>query len=198
MTSQRQYMEALALQSVEKAIESQLGPAMRAGLEQTGRATVIGGVPFIAMHVAEPAPLLPAEGFTPGLNDRVISIVNGNAGTTAIPTIAFDLDSAIYALTAAVYDTSGAAFPPTNVANPLDTFTVQFKLAQGRQYQDNAALGSVVLGDAKYPRYLGMPAWRFPGGTVMQVLITPLFANLRIDLSLWAIELTPMAGNFSG
>jgi hypothetical protein len=198
MTSQRQYMEALALQSVDRAIEAQLGPAMRAGLEQTGRATVVGGIPFVAMHVAEPAPLLPTEGFTPGLNDRVISLVNGTAGTTALPTIAFDLDSAIYALTAAVYDTDGNAFPPTNFANALDTFTVQFKLAQGRQYQDNAALGSAVLGDAKYPRYLGMPAWRFPGGTVLQVLLTPLVANLRIDLTLWAIELTPMSGNFSG
>ncbi len=198
MTAQQQYIEAVALQAVDKALEDKLGPAMRAALEQTGRATVVGGIPFVAMHVAEPAPLLPTQGFTQGLNDRIISVTGTNAGQTAIPTIAFDLDSAIYALTAAVYDTSLAAFPPNGFSNPLDTFTVQFKLAQGRQYQDNPALGSTVLGDAKYPRYLGMPAWRFPGGTVMQVLVTPLVANLRIDLALWAIELTPTGGNFAG
>lgn len=188
---------AQILATIDQRIDQKLGPAMQAQLDNTGQAVVTGGIPFVAFHVAEPAPLLPVKGFTQGLNDRVISITNQQAGQQKIEPINFDLDSAVYAITAAVYKTTLQTFPPTGFANSLDTFTLQFKLAQGRQYQTSPALGSAVCGDAKFPRYLGMPAWRFPTGTVLNALVTPLVADLRIDITLWAVELTPWSGSIN-
>lgn len=189
-----QYIEAIAAQKANAAVEAKLGPDMLAKLASTDT-QIVEGVPWRRFDVAAPAPLIPIKGYTMGLNDRILSFTGASTQTQILP-LSFDLDSYCYAWTAAVYSTdSDATFPPANFANALDTFTIQFRLAQGRQYQTEPVLGSAVLGDAKFPRYLGLPTIRFPRGTVLQVIVTPLVENLRVDIDLWCIELTPYAGN---
>lgn len=200
MDFQTQLANAQALLAEMKAVEARIGPNMRAALTGPGAgggATVINGTPFSRYDVATPAPLLPDEGYTMGINDRVVSVTGVAANTQSIQNIAFDLDSAVYAWTGAAYLTTlAAAFPGNGFANPLDTFTIQFRLSQGkRYYQTTPTLGSTVLGTAERPRYLGMPSLRLSSGTVLQAIVTPLIANLRIDVTLYTIELTPFSGN---
>lgn len=196
-TFEAQLQAARALLAEMSAIEQRLGPQMRATLSVDGP-MVIDGIPFVGIDAATPRPLVPMEGNTLGLNDRLFSLVNGTANTQVPVPLSFDLNTCAYAITAAVYDTDmDATFPPNGFANALDTFTVQFRLAQGRQYQTAPILGSAVIGDAKFPRFLGMPAWRLPSGTTLQALITPLMSNIRIDINLWCIEMTPYGGNIN-
>jgi hypothetical protein len=195
-TFEAQLQNARALLAEMAAIEQRIGPQMRATMQVDGP-MVIDGKPFVAIDAATPKPLVPLEGYTLGLNDRLFSLVNGTINVQQPVQLGFDLNTAVYAITGAAYSTAGAAFPPTGFANALDAFTVQFKLAQGRQYQTNPILGSAIIGDAKFPRFLGMPAWRLPGGTVLQALITPLVANIRIDITIWCIEMTPYGGNIN-
>jgi len=183
------------LAKVNAAVEARIGSDMLARLQADTSTTIINGETWARFDVAAPAPLLPTKGFTMGINDRTFSLVGGVSGTQRILPISFDLSSVIYAWTAAAYNTAGATFPAVGFANALDTFTAQFKLSQGRQYQTEPTLGSAIFGDAKRPRYLGMPCMRMPPGTLLQLLLTPLSANLRIDVTLYCIELTPFEGN---
>ena len=196
-TFEQQLQNARGLLAELAQIEQRLGPQMRATLATDGP-MVIDGIPFVGIDAATPRPLVPMKGVTLGLNDRLFSLVNGTINQQVPVPLSFDLNSCAYAITAAVYDTSlGGTFPPNGFANPLDTFKVQFRLAQGRQYQTAPILGSAVCGDAKFPRFLGMPAWRLPKGTTLQALITPLVANIEVDISLWCIELYNFAGNIN-
>lgn len=191
---QQQMQEAARLLQVAREAEARLGPQMMAKLAVDGPVQDSLGQTYARFDVATPRPFLPLQGYTMGLNDRVIT-VEGAANQQVIEDFNFDNKSAIFAMSAAVINTAGGAHPPTGYANSLDTFQVQFRLSQGtRTYQTNPVLGSAVFGTGSWPRYLGMPTWRINGGSVLQMLLTPLEDDLRIDTMLQVVELLPLDG----
>lgn len=146
-----------------------------------------GGVPFRETPIKDPKPWLAVDqniGYM--LNDRISTISGVAANTQTIVRQGFDVPSAVFALTGTAIDTTGAALPVG--LDPLDTFTVQFVLTNGQRWQTVAGLGSTILGTAQRPRYLGGPCWILNNGAVMQVIITPLRANLRIDVNMMVVE----------
>lgn len=149
-----------------------------------------GGVTYEEVPMAEPRPWMPIDtNIAWMLNDRVVSLTAGTINVEQPINISFDLDTRVYALTASCYSTAGAAVPATGFPDSLSMFRVQFKMAQGRQFQTTSAPGITVLGTGQRPRYLGRPAWRFQGGSTLVVNVTPLAANLQIDIVLYAVEI---------
>lgn len=180
--------QAAAVRLLE--LEQRLGPNMRAALEANSGLQIVQGQAYQEVPMKDPTPWLPVgPDIAWGLNDRVIT-VTGTANTVDTQPLAFDLPSAVYALTAAVRSTAAAAVPATGYANQLDMFKVQVKTSNGRLFQTNPIKGSAVFGDGSWPRYLGRACWRFNPGAQIQVLTTPLAANLEIDLCFWCVEIT--------
>ncbi len=172
-------------------VTPQPGPGMTATLTppDTNR-RIWEGTEFEEVPVAMPMPWLPiASDIAWGLNDRVQTFTNLAANAESIQRLNFDIPSAVFALTAAVRRTDGNAING-DFGNVLDTFRVQFTLSQGRQWQTNNAMGSAIVGTAQRPRWLGRPCWRFNNGAVLQVRLTPLIANLQVDIVVWALETT--------
>ena len=146
-------------------------------------------VPFEEVPVKDPMPWLPV---TPGdiawsVNDRVLTLTNGAINTQAVQRLGFDTPSAVYAITAAVRTTDGAAIPGS-FGSVLDTFQIQFRMTNPRLWQTNPVSGSTVCGTAERPRFLGRPCWRMNTGSVLIANITPLMANLNVDLNIWVLE----------
>jgi len=109
----------------------------------------------------------------------MVTVFTGNAANTAYTTtIQFPEPSVIFALTATAIDTTGAAL----TRDPLDTFTILLTRTNSDKLQTNTALGSTVCGTAQRPRYVGPSGWVQDRGTSITANITPLFANLRVDL----------------
>ena len=159
---------------------------------------IVQGVPYQEVPVAEPMPWMPvANDIAWGLNDRTTTFTGATANVETPNTMGFDLPSVVYAITATVrqstFEPQGNFFnfwEGNGFASPLDTFRVQFGLSQGRNWQTTNAPGSTICGSAERPRFLGRSAWRLGEGAVLLVKVTPLLANLNIDIVLWAVEFT--------
>jgi len=144
-------------------------------------------IPFRETDVVKPKPWMavdPNIGYL--LNDRIVSLNNPAINVENITRLGFDVPSSVYALVATAIDTTGAGFPVGQDAR--DFFQIQFELSNGQRWQTLPALGSTVTGPAQFPRLLGRPAWQLNNGAVLLARITPLRANLRIDVNLWTIE----------
>ena len=168
-----------------------------AALETPDTATrLVQGVPYQEVPVAEPMPWMPVSNdIAWGLNDRTTRFTAPTANVESQNTMGFDLPSVVYAITATVRQTTfvpaGNTFnfwESQGFASPLDTFQIQFALSQGRTWQTTNAPASTICGSAERPRFLGRTGWRFGQGAVLVVKITPLLANLTIDVVLWAVE----------
>lgn len=173
-----------------------IGPNMLATLNPpTDDTRIKNGVPYREMQVYYPEPWMPvATDIAYSPNDRVVQLLNGTANTEAIERLGFDVPTVVYATVSSVRSTN--ANLPTTVQDARDLFRVQFELTNGRKWQTNPALGTAVTGTAERPRLLGRTGWRFDMGTVLQVKITPLIADLEINIVLYTIE-TPGATNIA-
>lgn len=109
------------------------------------------------------------------------------AGTESIRIIQFDNPAVGIWLTGGVFNNAVGNALPVSV-NPLDLFLVRFEYVQGDQLTTNARLGSNVLGTAAQPGEVGGVGWVFNTGSTVTVGITPLVANLRIDVTIACLE----------
>ena len=141
------------------------------------------GVYYARQPVFEPRPWLAVD---PGVGSQprryVTGITGEPANTEVISTIQIDIPGCIYALTGAAYDTVG------NTSAGLDQFLVRFEHSTGDRLDTIEALGSALLGTAQFPALIGGVGWNFDRGSTIRVGITPLVANLRIDVVCWMIE----------
>lgn len=150
---------------------------------------IVRGVPFEEVPVAAPVPWLPVSPMISwGLNDRVVTRTDGTAATEYIDNMGFDLPCVAYAISAAVRSTSGAISTTVTSSDALNLFRIQFELTNGRKWQTANVMGGAICGSAAQPRFLGRPGWRFEPGANMLVKITPLVANIQVDVVLWCIE----------
>ena len=110
--------------------------------------------------------------------DNATSFSGNAAGATYTTTLQFPEPSVIFALTATAVDTTGAAL----TRDPLDCFTLALTRTNSDKLQSQTVLGSTICGTAQRPRYVGPNGWVQDRGSSIQISLTPLFANLRIDL----------------
>ena len=150
-------------------------------------------------QVFYPTPWFPASD-TIGLQPRrrpMQPLLNAAVGTTVIRTIQIDIPYVVYAFTGGAVNSDGSALP--NGMNPLDTFTVQFVHNTGDRLDTLPALASCLIGTAAQPCVLGGNGWNFDRGGTIQILVTPLRQNLRIDVCTWGIEVRgPVNYNVQG
>jgi hypothetical protein len=113
-------------------------------------------------------------------------ILNIAANTQTTATVQFDTPCIIFAMTGAAFDTQAGALPIGTAA--LDTFIIALEHSNGNRLTTTARLGSTILGTAAQPGLIGGNGWVFDRGSTMVMLITPLRANMRIDVNLLCVE----------
>jgi hypothetical protein len=110
--------------------------------------------------------------------DNAISFTGNASGAAYTTTLQFPEPSVIFALTATAIDTTGAAL----TRDPRDCFTLALVRTNADKLQSQAVLGSTICGTAERPRYVGPNGWVQDRGSSIQITLTPLFADLRVDL----------------
>jgi len=118
--------------------------------------------------------------------DYGAGILNIAINTVTTATVQFDTPSILFALTASAFTTDGVGLPVGREA--LDTFLIGLEHSNGDRLTTTARLGSTICGSASQPRLVGGNGWVFDRGSTAVFLITPLMANLRIDVNLMCIE----------
>ena len=149
------------------------------------------GVQWIRYPVAEPSPWRPVNDNISEQFRRYVMdpIVNGAANTEVTRSIQIDIPATLYGLTGAAMSTTSTDFAQGTTG--LDHFTIRFEHSNGDRIDTQAAIASAMLGSiATGPgaALLGGPAWHFDRGSAVFAYITPLVANLRIDVVLWVME----------
>lgn len=163
----------------------------QAALDPPAAYGTLGGqnVPWYREPVYEPRLFFPNDATTakqPRL--RTVECLNQPAGTEVPLFINVDIPSTAYAITATAVDTTGAALPVG--LDPRDTFLVVFQHTSGAdRLTPQATLGSTVCGTAQFPALIGAAGWIFGRGGAVNVNITPLRTNLRINVCFWFIEI---------
>lgn len=138
-------------------------------------------------NVVEPRPWLAFNQNIGHQFRRYVSepLINGTAGTEVPRPITVEVPCALYGLSGGAYLTTGADLG----RDPLDTFRVRFGAGSGDRIDTLDAIASAMLGTGAYPALLGGPAWTFNNAGQIQIFITPILANLYIQVVLWVIEM---------
>lgn len=121
-------------------------------------------------------------------------ILNQTAGTEVVNNVLFDIPVRLIAINGAAFTTDAAALPVGR--NSLDTFLFRLAYTTGERLDISERLGSTVCGTAERPGELGYAGWSMNAGSSVQVGITPLMANLRVDVVLVCLEMRG-ASNFA-
>ena len=114
-------------------------------------------------------------------------VLNGAAGTETVVNIQFDLPCRVIALNGAAFSTAAGNALPVGVG-PRDCFLFRMEYTTGDRLHINARIASLYLGTAERPGEIGGVGYTIDGGTVT-VGITPLIANLRINVALHCVEM---------
>ena len=140
------------------------------------------------------APFYPTAPFystneTVGYQSRYYStgISNGTTNVEQLQRIQFDLPCRLIAINASVQTTEGTI--DRIVGNPLDLFLISLAYTTGDQILVGTRLASTVCGTGSEPAELGGTGYAINTGASMQIGITPLFADLRIDVVLVCLEM---------
>lgn len=190
---------------------SPLAPPHQVAPQGTQAPTMVPGVPSanpVMPNMAQLGrdgwyrmPFFPTAPFF-SMDDRVghmvryysAGVVNQPAGAEVTQTVQFDLPSRIIAINASAFDTG--AFANLTGLNPRDMFLLRVEYSQGDRIMITQRLASTVAGTSERPGELGGSGWVVNPGGAFIVGITPLIANLRIDVTFHVLELRG-ARNFS-
>ena len=180
----------------------QQGYYMPQGPNQQSRALIAQpDFPDLAGDVAGPngdkwyrAPFYPTAPFIP-YNPNVGMIVRHYSGgitgeaanAEVIRNVPFDIPCRLIAINGAAVLTTGGALPVGRAS--LDTFLFRLAYTTGERLDISERLGSTVCGTAERPGELGHAGWSFSAGSSVQLGITPLLADLRIDIVLVCLEM---------
>jgi len=144
-------------------------------------------VPWYREPVLEPRVFFPNDLYTAKqIRWRSVVVENEAANAEAIRLINIDIPSTVYAIVGAARDTGAATQFNDGGRNE---FLVRFRHNSGDQLTPQPALGTLFTGDARFPALVGAAGWVFNRGGSVEVGITPLRANLRIDVAVWCVEI---------
>jgi hypothetical protein len=119
--------------------------------------------------------------------DYGAGILNIAANLPTNQSIQFDIPVIIFAMTASVTTTDNSALAVGK--DPLSLFTLLLQHSNGEQLTAGGArLGGAIVGTAQRPRLVGGNGYVFNQGSSLIMTITPLIANLRIDIVCQCIE----------
>ena len=109
--------------------------------------------------------------------------------TEAIRRIQFDLPCRLVAINGSAQTTTGVIGTLSGL-DPRDLFLFRFEYTTGDQLTTAARLGSNVVGTNEGQQgELGGTGYTINSGASVVIGLTPLFANLRIDITLVCLEM---------
>ena len=100
----------------------------------------------------------------------------------------FDIPCRLIAINASAFNTAQGNALPVGVS-AQDTFLFRLEYTQGDKLHISQRLGSTVCGSAQRPGELGGVGFTINPGATVILGITPLLANLRIDITLVCLEM---------
>ena len=109
-------------------------------------------------------------------------------GAESLRRIQFDLPVRIIAMNGAAQTTTAVPATLTGL-NTRDLFLFRMEYTTGDQITTNARLGSTILGTMANRGEFGGTGYTCNTGSSMVIGITPLFNNLRIDITLVVMEM---------
>jgi hypothetical protein len=108
-------------------------------------------------------------------------------GSEALRSVGFDIPVRLVAINGAAFPTgAGNAFPIGQ--GPRTCWLFRSEYTQGDRLDVSASLASNVVGTAERPGEIGAQGWTLYAGATLQVGITPLLANLRIQVTFVVLE----------
>jgi len=110
-------------------------------------------------------------------------IVNQTVNIEQIVTVQFDIPVRLIAINGACFNTQ------TNTSGTLDQFLFRLEYTTGDKLHTAARLASTVVGSAERPGEIGGAGYTVDQGASVILGITPLVANLRIDITLVCLEM---------
>ena len=115
-------------------------------------------------------------------------ILNGTPNSEQIVVVQFDLPCRLIAINGAAFSTAGGNALPVGVG-PRDCFLFRLEYTTGDRLMITQRMASTVLGTAERPGELGGTGYTIDQGASVTLGITPLLANLRIDVTLVCLEM---------
>jgi hypothetical protein len=115
-------------------------------------------------------------------------ILNGAPNTELPQSITFDIPVQLIAINGSAFVTQAPNSFPVGVS-PLDSFLFRMERANGEKLYITQRIASSILGTGQRPGELGGSGMMLDAGTSLQLGITPLLPNLRIDITLHCLEL---------
>jgi hypothetical protein len=108
-------------------------------------------------------------------------------GSESIRIVNFDIPCVLFARAGGAFNTAvGNAFPLG--VRPLDTFLFRMEYSTGDKLDTGPRLASTCLGSMENPGEIGGTGYVIQPGAGVVLGITPLLANLRIDITLFCME----------
>jgi hypothetical protein len=138
--------------------------------------------------VYEPRVFFPNDLYTAKqIRWRTVTVTGQPANVEVVNFINVDIPSVAYAITGSAFETTGAGLPVG--AGRRSVFLARYAHNSGDRLTPVAQLAENVCGTAQFPALIGAAGWVFNRGGSMEVGLTPLLANLRIDLTVWFVEI---------
>lgn len=108
-------------------------------------------------------------------------------GTEAIRNVQFDIPCRLIAFTGSCFSTAAGNALPVGVG-PRDCWLFRAEYTQGDRLHVAARIASTVVGTMARPGEIGGTGWTINTGANLTLGITPLLANLRINVTLVCME----------
>lgn len=112
------------------------------------------------------------------------------AGTETARNVVFDIPCRIIAINGWAFNTSadeGNALPLG--VDGLSCWLFRAEYSQGDRLNVRAGIAKTCVGTGERPGQIGGYGWTVRNGTVLRLGLTPLLANLRIDVTVVCLEL---------
>jgi hypothetical protein len=109
-------------------------------------------------------------------------------GSEALLRVQFDLPCRLIAINGAAFNTGAGNALPVGVS-PRDCFLFRLSYTTGDRLMISERIASTVVGTSERPGELGGTGYSIDQGASVELGITPLLDNLRIDITLVCLEL---------
>lgn len=109
-----------------------------------------------------------------------------SVGTEALRIVQFDMPCTIVAINGGALDTDDVT--TLSGINPLSTFLFRVEYSTGDKLMTAARLASTCIGTQENPGEIGNSGYTIQPGASVVLGITPLLADLRIDITLVCLE----------
>ena len=172
------------------------GPQAKIGLPSIQDMGGSGAVPWIRFPYYPTAPYYstdPRVGSQTRFYGATLTYTDADftVNTEALRTVQFDLPCRLIGFSGSsiVYDGANAVTGYVNGMDPRDQFLFRMEYTTGDRLMTGARLGSTVVGTMENPGEIGGTGYTIDQGAAVILGITPLVANIRIDITMVCLEI---------